>query len=435
MAFPQALKQRSIAFPASLSPFKDKNFVLFWTGAFLSSIGFWIQTVGQGWQVLQLTNSALLLGMVGFAATLPNIVLSLFGGVVADRFNRRQLLIITQIVYMSTATVLGVFTTLHIITVWQIILLALINGTCSSVGFPAWQAFIGDLVRRDQLKQGIALNSMQFNLSRVVGPAIGGLSIGIFGIAGSYYLNALSYLAVIIPLFILHTNQWRRDDLQGKQSMWRGLREGLSYARHQPLLQMALLLQFTIAFLVFPYVTLLPIFARDIFRIGATGLGILNAAAGTGALLGAILVVALSHRLGNGLRPLMGLCLIGGATCLAFALSGSEDPSLLLLILLGSCTVMSMTITNTALQSMTPEHMRGRILSLWVMVAFGIAPFGNLVAGWIAQFIGAPRTLAIGGSLCVSIALCIALLQWLYHRQHKAVTPSINSAERMRKAS
>ena len=435
MAFPQALKQHSMAFPASLSPFKDKNFVLFWTGAFLSSIGFWIQTVGQGWQVLQLTNSALLLGMVGFAATLPNIVLSLFGGVVADRFNRRQLLIITQIVYMSTATVLGVFTTLHIITVWQIILLALVNGTCSSVGFPAWQAFIGDLVRRDQLKQGIALNSMQFNLSRVVGPAIGGLSIGIFGIAGSYYLNALSYIAVIIPLFILHTNQRRRDEQREKQSMWRGLREGLSYARHQPLLQMALLLQFTIAFLVFPYVTLLPIFARDIFRIGATGLGILNAAAGTGALLGAILVVALSHRLANGLRPLMGLCLIGGATCLAFALSRSEDSSLLLLILLGSCTVMSMTITNTALQSMTPEHMRGRILSLWVMVAFGFAPFGNLVAGWIAQFIGAPLTLAIGGSLCVSIALCIALLQWLYHRQHKRVTLPISSAERMRKAS
>ena len=435
MALPHSLQQRSVLFPASLSPFKDKNFVLFWAGAFLSSIGFWIQTVGQGWQVLQLTNSALLLGLVGFSATLPNIVLSLFGGVVADRFNRRQLLIVTQIIYMSTATVLGVFTSLHIITVWQIILLALINGTVSSVGFPAWQAFIGDLVQRDQLKQGIALNSMQFNLSRVVGPAIGGLSIGIFGIAGSYYLNALSYLAVIIPLFIIRTLQRQRAEQRQQQSMWRGLREGLSYARQQPLLQMALLLQFTIAFLVFPYVTLLPIFARDIFHIGATGLGILNAAAGTGALLGAILIVAVSQRLGNSLRLLMGLCLVGGATCLAFALSNSKDASLLLLILLGACTVMTMTITNTALQSMTPEHMRGRVLSLWVMVAFGFAPFGSLVAGWVAQSIGAPLTLAIGGSLCVFFALFIALLQRLYQRQHKSVIRAVPSQEVVRKAS
>src|SRR5579872_7433391 len=427
-------KRHFFTLPASLHPLVEKQFGLFWSGAFLSSIGFWIQTVGQGWQVLQLTNSALLLGMVVFAATLPNIVLSLFGGVVADRFNRRWLLVGTQVVYMSTAIILGVLTTLHIITVWQIILMALINGTFSSVGFPAWQAFVGDLVQPAQLKQGIALNSMQFNLSRVVGPAIGGLSIGVFGLAGSYYLNALSYLAVIIPLLLMHTLRHERKEQQ--QGMWRGLREGLSYARQRPLLQMALLLQFTIAFLVFPYVTLLPIFARDIFHIGATGLGLLNAAAGTGALLGAILVVAISQRLENGLRSLMLLCLIGGVTCLAFALSNSEDASLLLLILLGSCTVMSMTVTNTALQSMTPEHMRGRVLSLWVMVAFGFAPFGNLVAGWIAQSIGAPMTLAFSGSLCAVIALCIALLQWLHHRQSKdiALPLAVQEFARVRKA-
>ena len=434
MALPHALKQRYVVLPNSLYPFKDKNFALFWIGAFLSSIGFWIQTVGQGWQVLQLTNSALLLGFVGFAATLPNIVLSLFGGVVADRFNRRQLLIVTQIVYMSTATTLGVLTTLHVIAVWQIILLALVNGTFSSVGFPAWQAFIGDLVQPGQLKQGIALNSTQFNLSRVIGPAIGGLSIGVFGIAGSYYLNAISYLAVIIPLLLMHTI-WHRRSKQLEQSMWRGLREGLSYARHQPMLQMALLLQFTIAFLVFPYVTLLPIFARDIFHIGATGLGLLNAAAGTGALVGAILIVAISQRLVNGLRSLMLLCLIGGTTCVAFALSTSQNASLLLLILLGSCTVMSMTVTNTALQSMTPDHMRGRVLSIWVMIAFGLAPFGTFVDGWIAQSLGAPLTLAIGGSLCAVIALCIAFLQRLHHRKSKDIGVSVATQGSMQKAS
>src|SRR5947209_2185148 len=207
MAFPHSLARRYTTLPVSLQPLKEKNFSLLWMGAFLSSMGFWVQAVGQSWQVLQLTNSALLLGLVTFAATLPNIVLSLFGGVIADRFDRRHLLIGTQTIFMTTATLLGILTTLHIIAVWQIILMALINGTFNSAGQPTWQAFIGDLVRREQLKQGIALNSVQFNLSRAIRPAIGGISIGFFGIADSYYLNALSYLAVIILLLIMHPDQ------------------------------------------------------------------------------------------------------------------------------------------------------------------------------------------------------------------------------------
>lgn len=416
MALPLALKQRSTALPTPLSPFKDKNFGLFWSGAFLSSIGFWIQTVGQGWQVLQLTNSALLLGCVSFAATLPNIVLSLFGGVVADRFNRRHLLIGTQIIYMTTAALLGIFTSLHIITVWQIIVMALINGTFSSVGFPAWQAFVGDLVQPEQLKQGIALNSTQFNLSRVIGPAIGGISIGLFGIAGSYYLNALSYVAVIIPLIFMRTLQKRHTS--ETSGVWRGIQAGLSYTRRRPSLQIALLLQFTIALLVFPYAVLLPIFARDIFKTGPTGLGALNAAAGVGALLGAISLVILSRYLGRSMRLLITLCLVGGATCVAFALSTSQEVSLLLLIALGASAVMSMTVTNTTLQTMTPEHMRGRILSIWILLAFGVAPLGNLVAGWVAQLIGAALTLAFAGSLCLVTTLFIALLEWQRSRQH-----------------
>ncbi len=414
-----SLSKRSLfVFPAALEPLKDKNFALFWLGAFLSSIGFWIQTVGQGWQVLQLTNSALLLGLVVFAATLPNIVLSLFGGVIADRFNRRWLLVITQTAYMTTATLLGVLTTLHVITVWQIIIMALINGTFSSVGFPAWQTFIGELVQPEQLRQGIALNSMQFNLSRVVGPAIGGLSVGIFGIAGSYYLNAISYLAVLFPLFILHTV--RKQQLSEQKSMWRGLGEGLRYVSQRPALQMVLLLQFLIAFLVFPYVTLLPIFAGNIFHIGATGLGILNAAAGTGAMVGSILVVMLTKRMHHSVRVLALLCMIGGSSCIAFALSRSLQPSLLLLVITGSCTVMSMTITNTTVQSMTPENKRARVLSIWVMLTFGIAPLGNLVAGWVAQMIGAPSTLASGGLLCLVGGMAIALyyLQKVLRGEH-----------------
>ena len=408
MAFPIPSVRRPIVFPPALQPLKEKNFGLFWFGSFLSSMGFWIQSVGQSWQVLQLTNSAFLLGLVGFAATMPNIILSLFGGVIADRFNRRPLLIGTQIIFMSTAAFLGLSTTLHIITVWQIILMALINGTFNTVGFPAWQAFVGDLLEPEQLKQGIALNSTQFNLSRVIGPALGGFSIALFGIAGSYYLNAISYLAVIIPLLLIHPMRRRHTGYQ--QGMWQDLREGVNYARQHPSLQVVLLLQFIIAFLVFPYIILLPIFARDIFHIGAPGLGVLSSAAGVGALAGAILLVILSQRLERGGFLLVILCVLGGFASLAFAMVNILDVAILILIALGAFTVMSSTTTNTTLQTLTPEKMRGRILSIWVMTALGLAPFGNLLAGWVAQSIGAPSTLAIGGSLCAAGALFIAVI-------------------------
>ncbi len=405
MAFPHYSVRRYVSLSVSLQPFKEKYFSLLWGGAFLSSMGFWVQAVGQSWQVLQLTNSALLLGLVTFAATLPNVVLSPFGGVVADRFDRRHLLICTQTIYMTTATLLGILTTLHIIAVWQIFLIALINGTFNSAGQPAWQAFIGDLVRREQLKQGIALNSVQFNLSRFIGPALGGISIGLFGIAGNYYLNALSYVAVIIPLILMRPDL-KQHTIQ-RQSMWRSLREGLTYVKRRPTLQIILLLQLIIAFLVFPYATLLPVFARDIFHIGAPGLGLLNAASGMGALTGAVLLMLLSQGLEGGRPLLIALCVVGGLASIAFALSSILDVSLLILIVLGSCTVMSSTVTNGTLQMLTPKEMRGRVLSIWIMVAFGLGPCGNLLAGWIAQSFGARLTLALGGSLCATVALLV----------------------------
>ncbi len=392
MATPLHSVRRQLTLPVSLQPLGDKNFGLFWFGSLLSSIGFWVQSVGQSWQVLQLTNSALLLGLVGFAALLPNI-----------------LLIGTQIIFLSTATLLGVLTTLHSITVWQIILLALVNGTFNTVGIPAWQAFIGDLLPSAQLKQGIALNSTQFNMSRVIGPAIGGISIGVFGIAGSYYLNALSYLAVIIPLLLIHSARVQR--VSQRQGMWQSLGEGLNYVRKRPSLQVVLLLQFIIAFLVFPYTILLPIFARDIFHIGAAGLGVLNSASGIGAMIGALLLLTLSQRLARGGLLLVILCVSGGCASVAFALAHILNAALLMLIVLGACTVMSSTVTNTTLQMLTPVEMRGRVVSIWVMTALGLAPFGNLLAGWVAQSLGAPLTLMIGGSCCAAVALLIAITQ------------------------
>lgn len=402
-------KTRLPALPSSLRPLADKNFGVFWAGAFLSSIGFWIQNVGQGWQILQLTNSALLLGVVTFAANVPNIIFSLIGGVVADRLDRRWLLICTQVIFMLTALLLGIFTMLKIINVWYIIILALVNGVVNTVGQPAWQTFVGDLVPKDQLRQGIALNSMQFNLSRVIGPAIGGLSVGLLGIAGSYYLNALSYVAVIIPLVLMRP-QLRPSSQQQQVSLWQDLRVGLEHAKRRPVLQILLVLQLVTGFLVLPYLTLLPVFADSVFHVGATGLGLLNSAAGIGALTGSVLLVALAQRIRDGARFLLIISGTAGLACLAFALTSNIVLALPLLMLLGATSVLSTTMTNTTVQTMVPESVRARIVSLWILVVFGLAPFGNLCAGWVSQSAGVAWTLSIGGAACIVGTIVISLI-------------------------
>lgn len=400
--------------PAAFHPLTEKNFAALWVGAFISNIGFWIQSVAQGWQVLQLTNSAFLLGLVTFLGTVPSLLLSLFGGVIADKFDRRRLLIIAQSVYMCTALLPGVLTTLGVIQVWHIVLMALINGIFSSVSFPAWQTFVTDLVQDGELKQGIALNSMQFNLSRVIGPAIGGLSIGIFGIAGSYYLNGLSYVGVILPLVLMRPAQKRRQvqarEEPGAQGMKDNLVQGLIYLKARPVLLVLLGLQLMIAFCVMPYTTLLPLFAANIFHSGPTGLGVMNAVAGVGALLGAVLLVFMTGRLRQPVQVLFLLCAVGGVASVLFAAMPDQQLALPLLIALGASTVMSTTVTNTTLQESTPVELRARVISIWIMITFGVAPFGSLVAGAVAQSSGAGATMIFGGALCVLIACVLIFL-------------------------
>ena len=408
-----SLKERSRTLASTLHPLAEKNFSIFWAGAFLSSIGFWIQTVGQGWQVLQLTQSALLLGLVTLAATVPNLVFSLFGGVLVDRWDRRTVLFCTQAIYMTTALLLGILTTFHLIVVWEILIAALINGTVSAIGLPAWQTFVTDLVSPKELRQGVALDFMQFNLSRAVGPALGGILVGLVGIAGSYYLNSVSYIAVLFSLLLIHAE--RKQLVAKRQSVWQGLGEGIAYVRQHVALQLALLLQFLLAFLVFPFATLLPIFAANIFHVGAPGLGILNAVTGIGALTGALLFLLMSSHLQRTLRLMIILCIIGGSACIAFAFAYNILIALPALVEVGVCSVLPLVVTNTAIQVMTPEGMRGRILSIRILITFGLAPFGNLLVGWVAQNIGAQMTLALSGSLCLLVTAIIAAL----HIRHR----------------
>jgi MFS family permease len=402
-------KRFSFHMPASFHPLTEKNFAILWVGAFISNLGFWIQNVAQSWQVLQLTNSAFLLGLAAFIGTIPSLLFSLFGGVIADKFNRRRLLILVNSIYLCTALLLGILTTMGTIQVWHIIVMALVNGLFSSISFPAWQVFVADLIRDEDLKQGIALNSMQFNLSRVIGPAIGGISIGIFGIAGSYYLNALSYIGVIVPLVLMHPEQ-KSSQAPGEQSVTDNLIQGVTYLKYHPWLLILLSLQLMIAFFVLPYTTLLPIFAASIFHTGATGLGVMNSVAGVGALLGAVLLVLLMERLRQPVQALFLFCLLGGVASIIFALMPAQTPALPLLIAMGGSTVMATTYTNTAIQSSTPADLRARVVSIWITVTFGVAPFGSLVAGAVAQSCGAASTLLLGGAICVLVAGGLVLL-------------------------
>jgi MFS family permease len=413
MAIQQTSKRSILHVPHALQPLTEKYFGIFWAGALISSMGYWIQNVAQGWQVLQLTHSALLLGLVSFIGTIPNLFLLLFGGVIVDRFNRRFLVITAEGTYMLLAFFQGLLTTLHIITVWHIILMAFIAGIFNAVGFPAWQAFISDLLQEHELKQGLTLNSMQWNISRVIGPVIGALSVGIFGIAGSYYLNALSYAAVVVPLFFMHPPS--KEHLQaGAQKTWQNVKNGLAYVRERPLIQILMGLQLAMNFLLLPYLTLLPIFAGNVFHTGSTGLGIMNAAAGIGALLGTLLLLAVMARLKHITRAMLWFCVPGGIAGLLLEWTHQQTFALPLLIALGASTVMASIAINTYIQATTPEYIRGRVISILALIIFGIAPFGTLLAGSVAQVVGAPLTMAGGGLLALLVSLTLVYIGQRY---------------------
>jgi MFS family permease len=390
-----------------LYPLSHKEFGIFWLGSLLSSLGFWIQFVGQGWQVLQLTNSALLLACVTFATTVPKMVRVLLGDIFIECFNRQKLLAWMQIVYICTSLSLGVLTTLHMIAVWQIMLVACMNGACSSVGWPAWQGFIMDLVPEPEERRGIALNSMQFNIARAIGPALGGFSISLIGIAGSYYVNALSYIAVLVPLLCLHP-VLRNRVVRPQRRVWHEIQSGFQYIwRHTPLL-FVLLLQLFVTLLAFPYLMLLPVFARDIFRIGLAGLGLFNAAVGIGALTGSAVIVLLCRRLERPARVLYWACGCAGLICLCFALTRNVSLATFLLILLGACTVLANTLANAAIHVMVPGRSRAQVLRIWMLILFGIAPIGNILLGWVTQVLGAQRTVFNAGATCLLVVFVLA---------------------------
>ena len=390
-----------------------RNFFLFWSGAFLSNTGTWMQAVAQGWLVLQLSNSPLWLGVDAFMATAPGLVFTLVGGVFADLIDRRKLLIYSQIVAGATALVLGALVVTGVVKVWMILGLSFITGCCMSIAGPSYMALVFDLVDREDLANAIALNSTQFQLARALGPVAAGIGFKIFGLAGCFFANGLSFAAVVVGLAMVRYDE-TLNPLQPQQAQSenrkfiKNLVDGFRYVASRRRVSMLLAICAVTSLFGAPYVAMAPVFARDVLHLGETGLALLMGMAGAGALFGALFLAYLGDFRRKGWFVLGGdlgfaLCLIG------FSLSTNVVVSIIFLFALGFGIVCSVAVTNTLLQKLVTDEMRGRVMSMFMLSFIGAMPIGNLIAGAASHRFGAPRTLAVGGLI---ITIFVLMITW-----------------------
>jgi MFS family permease len=391
--------------PVALRSLRHRNYRLFFGGQLISLSGTWMQTVAQSWLVYRLTGSAALLGIVGFSSQVPTLLLSPAGGLVADRFDRRLTLVATQVASMLLAFALALLTLTGRVTVPWILVLAAMLGATNGFDIPVRQAFAVDMVGRDDLVNAIALNSSIFNGARVVGPAIAGLLVARIGEGWCFFVNAVSYLAVIAGLLAMRAVPARAR--AAPRSPLESLREGFGYvARTRPIRALLLLLGL-ISFVAMPYAVLMPVFATDILHGGAKTLGGLMSASGIGALAGAAVLASRTSL--NGLGRFVAFAAAAlGAAMIAFSLSRTVALSALLLVPVGFFLMSQMGSTNTLIQTFTPDELRGRVMSVYAMMFMGMAPLGSLAAGAAAARFGAPATVVAGGAAAIVGALVFA---------------------------
>ena len=387
------------------SAFRNPQYRIFWVGALVSNVGAWMQNVAQGWLVLELTDSAFMLGLVGFAGSLPWLVLLLVGGVYADRLDRRRLLIRANVGMMAFAAVLTALTWTGVVRIWHVFVLSLASGSAIALAAPAFQAFLHDLVDRRDLQNAIAMNSAQFNLSRIVGPSIAGLTLGAIGLAGCFGVNTLSYLGAIVALMLI---RGRSRPMPNSAPVWQSIVEGVGYVRGRPRITALLTIAALISLLAMPYSTLLPIVARDTLGLDAPGLGWLFAIGGVGAVCGA-LSVAFRHALPRRGPWLLGCAISTGLATLALGLSRSPLAAGGSLVAIGFFATSAVALSNTLLQELVDDAMRGRVLSMFGLAFMGTFPLANLLAGALAGLTSASTTLAVTGAALAVIVAGIAL--------------------------
>ncbi|MGA7614983.1 MAG: MFS transporter [Thermoanaerobaculia bacterium] len=377
---------------------RHRNFRLFFAGQLISVIGTWMQMIAQSWLVYRITGSTVLLGLVGFASQIPVFILAPLGGMVADHRNRHRILVATQTLSMVLAFGLAGLTLGGMIRVWEIFALAVLLGLVNAFDIPARQAFVFDMVGKDDLMNAIALNSSMVNGARIVGPAVAGILVAAVGEGWCFLINAVSYVAVIAGLVAMTPIPFRRP--VSTNSPLQNIVEGFRFSIRARPIRALLILLGAISFLGMPYAVLMPVFADKILHGGAKALGVLMGASGVGALLGSLSLASKSGV--RGLGRWVGLSATGfGLSLVAFSLSRSYWLSIVLLMPVGFTMMVEMAASNTLIQAMVPDELRGRVMALYSMMFIGMAPFGSLVAGALADRIGAPGAVASGGLVCI----------------------------------
>ncbi len=386
----------------SFGPFSAltyRNFRLFWFGQIISLTGTWMHSAAQGWLVLKLTDSPFYLGLVGSAASMPILLFTLAGGVAADRFPKRKILLMTQTILMILAFTLAVIVTTGVVTVWHVLAIAFLIGTTCAFDIPSRQSFLIEMVGKKSLINAIALNSTAFNGARIIGPAIAGMLIGYIGLEACFYINSLSFLAAIIALL-----KMKFDNEQGKAPEKPGVRkeliEGIKYIFSEPKIHTLIISVGIISFFGFPYITFLPVYARDILKTGAAGLGILMGCSGAGAFTGGVILATRGDYGRKGV-----LLAVSGITfasaLLIFSFSGVVWLSYLMLFLVGLAAINQIATANSLIQLNVPDRLRGRVMSSFTMVFLGLATLGNFAIGSLAYYVGTQAALGIGAKFCL----------------------------------
>ena len=399
-SIPAAPSRLSITFRA----LQHRNFQLFFGGQLISLTGTWMQTVAQSWLVYRITGSALLLGTVGFFSQFPVFILASVGGTLADRVNRRNVVIATQVSSMILAFVLAGLTLSGKIQVWHIFVLSSLLGVVNAFDIPARQSFLSDMVGREDLMNAIALNSSMFNGARMIGPAVAGIVVARIGEGWCFFANAVSYIAVIIGLLLMKVHCPRRSsEVSPLESMIAGFR----FVSGAVPIRALLLLLGLVSLVCMPYTVLMPVFAGTILHGGPKALGTLMGASGIGAMFGALTLAA---RTGvRGLGRWVAVAAGGlGLFLIAFSFSRTLWVSTVLLVPVGYCMMLEMSSSNTLIQSMTPDAFRGRVMAVYSMMFMGMAPFGAFFGGALAERLGAPYTVMIGGMASILGALVFA---------------------------
>jgi MFS family permease len=387
---------------------RHPNFRLYWSGALCSNIGTWMQNLAQSWLVYHLTGSALLLGTVSFVQALPSLFLSLLGGVLADRIERRTLMLWTQVAAMVLAFVLAALTLANVVTVIDIMIIAFLSGLVNAINTPVRQGIVSDLVPRADLQNAIAVNSAQFQTSRLFGPALAGVVVAGFGAGWAFFINGLSFLAVIVSLLLLKLPPWKPPTK--KESVWQSASDGVTFVFRHEVLGTLVLIAAVPALFALPYQSMMPVFAKTVLGVGPQGLGILLSATGAGALVGALIVASLANFRHRGLLQL-GSGIVFGVMLVAFSFSRQLQVSVPLLVIGSAFSMMFSSINQTFLQSLAPDAMRGRVLSVLTLTTFGMMPLGAMLAGIVAQNWGAPLAVGVGGAVNALFALSVLVMR------------------------